>query len=67
MQNLQIQVYSSVMKRQSTSNNGGDRMPKQKYHGTESHHRKLRGRKYENICIFEQSGPPEKNGKFNEY
>lgn len=28
----------------------------QKYHGTESDHRELKGRKYENICIFEQSG-----------
>lgn len=67
MQNLQIQVYSSVMKRHSKSNSGEDRMPTQKYHGTENDHRELKGRKYENIFIFEQSGPPEKKIKFNEY
>lgn len=49
------------MKRHSKSNSGEDRMPKQKYHGTENDHRELKGRKYENIFIFEQSGPPEKN------
>lgn len=68
MQNLQIQAYSSVMKRPSKSNSGGDTRPKQKRHGTESDHWELKGRKYESICIFEQSRPLEKkNDKFNEY
>lgn len=57
-----------VVKSQNKSNNRGDRMPKQKYHGTKSDHKELRGRKvHGNICLFEQSGPPEKTHSFNEY
>lgn len=61
MWNLQIQAYSSVMKRPSKSDCGEDTRHKQKYHGTESDHRELKRGKYEIICIFEQSGPSEKD------
>lgn len=36
-----------------------------KYHGMESDHRELRVRKvHGNICLFEQSGPSEKEMQF---